>query len=174
MRKGIHNRSALFLLFIGAVFLLNACAYYSFTGATIPGHLQTIAVPLTEDRSGGQLPDLDDELTGLLTDQFVNRTRLALEQNMAEADVVLESQIESYTNQPTSVTGREQADLNRVTIRVSTQYYDQRRDSLLMEQTFTSFEEYEPRRGIDGEREAARAALETMASDIFTAATSNW
>lgn len=154
--------------------LLTGCAYYSFSGATIPSHLETIAVPLAENRAGGSLPGLDDELTRLLTNRFVSRTRLALSRDETSADVVLQSRIESYTTRPTSVTGANQAALNQVTIRVHVRYYDQRRDSVLMEQDFTSFEEYDPRRGLAGEGEAASAALETLASDIFTAATSNW
>lgn len=164
-------------LFLAAVLLgglLQGCAFYSFSGATIPSHLQTIAVPLVEDQSASSIPGLDDELTGLLTDQFVNRTRLSLASDQSGADVVLECSIDQYTNRPSSVTGDQQAALNRVTVRVSARYYDQARDSLLLDQQFSSFEEYDPAQGLDGETSAATAALETLASDIFTAATSNW
>lgn len=154
-------------------FLLGGCAYYSFSGASLPSGLETIAVPLSEDRTGSSLPGLDDEFTTRLTDRFVNQTRLDLASGTQQADLVLESWIQGYTNEPTSVTG-EQAALNRVTIRVGVRYLDQARDSLLVEQTFSSFEEYDPAAGLDGEREAALAALETLAEDIFTAATSDW
>lgn len=173
MKKRVHN-TAPFVLVVCAAGLLQACAYYSFSGATIPPHLQTIAVPLVEDQSNNSIPGLDDELTSFLTDQFVNRTRLSLASDPSEADVVLEGRITEYSNRPTSVTGDERAALNRVTVRVSARYYDQQQDSLLLDQQFSSFEEYDPGQGLDGESAAARAALETLASDVFTAATSNW
>jgi outer membrane lipopolysaccharide assembly protein LptE/RlpB len=160
------------LLFAGL--LLQGCAYYSFSGATIPSHLQTVSVPLVEDQSDSSIPGLDDELSSRLTDQFVNRTRLSLASDQTTADVVLECSIDEYSNRPSSVSGNQEAALNRVTIRVSARYYDQQRDSLLLDRQFSSFEEYDPAQGLDGESSAAVAALETLASDIFTSATSNW
>lgn len=173
MKQTAHKFAA-FLAVVFAAGLLQACAFYSFSGATIPSHLQTVAIPLVEDQSANSIPGLDDELTSFLTDQFVNRTRLSLSNDPQSADVVLEAVISDYSNRPTSVTGDERAALNRVTVRASARYYDQQRDSVLLDRQFSSFEEYDPGQGLDGESAAARAALETLASDIFTAATSNW
>lgn len=151
----------------------SSCAYYSFSGATLPSRLETIAVPLVEDETATSIPGLSDRFTSDLTDRFVNQTRLSLASSVEDADVVLEGTIQGYTNQPTSVTG-EEARLNRVTVRVNVRYYDQVQDSVLLDQTFSSFEEYDPQEGLDGERQAAFAALETLAGDIFTSATSDW
>lgn len=166
---GVAGTVALVLIAVG----LGGCAYYSFSGASLPARLETIAVPLAEDRTGSRIPGLDDEFTSELTDRFISQTRLSLAGNAQDADVLLESWIANYVNEPTSVTG-DQAALNRVTIRVGVRYYDQVQDSLLLEQTFSSFEEYDPALGLDGERQAATAALATLAEDVFTAATSDW
>jgi len=154
---------------------LPACGYYSFTGATIPSNLDTIAIPLVQDNSLSPLTALDEEMTQRLIDRFVQQTRLSLETSEAEADAVLTATLDRYTNVPTSVTGEERAQRNRVTITVSVRYVDQVEDEELLQRTFSSFEDYDPVvDGLDGERVAALAALENIADDIFTAATSNW
>lgn len=150
------------------------CAYYSFTGATIPSHLSTIAIPLAVDNSVSTVTDLDERLTQLLVERFVNQTRLALEPGEPDADAVLIARIESYRNVPTSVSGDEVAETNRVTIGVAVEYVDQVNDEVLLQQSFSGFAEYDPNEGFDEERAAAIRALENVTEDIFNRATSNW
>jgi S-adenosylmethionine synthetase len=64
---------------------------------------------------------------------------------------------------------------NRVTIAVEVRYYDQVEDQEMLSRTFENFGEYNPNEtGLDGERTAAQEALEKIADDIFSAATSDW
>ena len=151
------------------------CGYYSFTGATIPEQLGTIAVPLVENNASSPITTLDQNLTDLLIDRFVGQTRLVLEPTETDADALLQARIQRYANEPTSVSGDERATRNRVTLTVAVDYTDQTQDEELLQRTFTGFSEYDPvTEGLSGEEEAARAALEIIADDIFTAATSNW
>ncbi len=153
---------------------LSGCAYYSFSGASIPSHLTTIAIPLAEDRSLGPLTVLDEALTEFLIERFVRQTRLSLVENEDEADILLTTQITRYTNVPTSVTGQERAQFNRITLSVSAQYRNQVDDDVL-ERTFSSFDDYDPLEGgLEAEETAALSALSNIADDLFTAATSNW
>jgi hypothetical protein len=153
----------------------SGCAYYSFSGATIPSRLNTVAIPLVVDNTISPINTLDQTLTDFLTSRFVGQTRLRLQTNEQQADALLEARIQSYENEPTSVSGDEVASRNRVSIRVSVTYYDQVEDQEMLNQTFSSFGEYDPAAsGLDGERTAAQQALENIADDIFTAATSNW
>lgn len=156
-----------------ASILSSGCAYYSFTGASIPEHLSTVAVPLVDDNTVSTVTGMDDELTRLLVDRFVRQTRLSLETNESGADALLEVDITRYVNQPTSVSGQEQATRNRVTVTARVTYTDQVNDVELVSRTFSAFEEYDP---FDPSQEeiAAFAALEKIADDVFTAATSNW
>jgi len=168
-----HLAGTLLVLLLAV--LLPACAYYSFTGATIPERFETIAIPLAEDNSRSPLPTLDEELTERLTNRFVRQTRLTLETTEADADAVLTTTIARYVNEPTAVRGDERAAQNRVTIAVRVRYLDQVEDRPLVDRTFTSFEQYDPvADGPDGEEAAALAALDNIADDIFTAATSDW
>lgn len=149
--------------------------YYGFSGATIPSHLETIAIPIAEDNTSSPVPTLDRDLTNLLTEQFVDRTSLSLENSEADADAVLSARIRGYSNQPTGVSGDERATRNRVQIDVQIRYQDQVNDSTMVNQTFSGSENYDPNEsGLNGERQAARIAIEQVAEDIFTTATSNW
>lgn len=158
----------------GSLLSLAGCGYYSFTGATIPTHLNTIAIPLVIDNSINTIPSLGDELTERLVNRFVRQTRLSLAPNEDEADAVLTVEIQRYNNAPSSISGDERAARNRVTISVSVVYQDQAEEKELLRRTFSNFEEYDPLLGIEEEANAALAALENVADDIFTAATSNW
>lgn len=156
-------------------FVLPGCAYYSFTGATIPTHLETVSIPIVQDNSTSPVTGLSDLFTEMLSDRFVDQTRLVLEPDESSADVVLQATIERYVNQPTSVGAGEQAAQNRVSITVSVVYADQVEEEELLARTFTAAAEYSPaEQGFEGEQEAAELALDTIADDIFTAATSNW
>ncbi|WP_228350545.1 LptE family protein [Rhodocaloribacter litoris] len=171
MRTGWIRRKVVWLLALLPV----GCAYYSFSGATIPSHLHTIAIPLAEDRSVSPVTALDERLTRLLVDRFVGQTRLSLEPDPEAADAVLFVTIDRYQNEPTAVGGQERTTRNRVTLSVTARYVDRTEERELLRRSFQGFEEYDPvAQGLAGEETAAFAALEKIADDIFTAATSNW
>jgi len=162
------------LVLIGFVFSLQSCSYYSFSGVSIPPHLNTIAIPLAEDESAGPLTLLDESLTELMIERFVQQTRLSLIEDETEADLLLTAQITRYGNAPTSVTGQERAQFNRVSISITAQYINQI-DNDTMERTFRGFDDYDALEGgLEAEESAALTALENIADDLFTAATSNW
>lgn len=164
---------AVLLLFGTSV--LPGCTYYSFTGASIPSHLETIAIPIAEDNTSSPVNRMGADLTDLLTGRFVDRTSLSLTTNDSEADALLTARIRQYTNQPTGVSGDERATTNQVTIRVQVRYVDQTEEEELLNQTFSGVANYNPvEAGLAGERQAAQNALENVADDIFTTATSNW
>ena len=161
------------VLWLLLMLLVPGCAWYSFTDASIPEHLNTVAIPLVEDNTVSTVTGLDDEMTRLLVDRFVRQTRLSLENDEQSADALLRVVINRYTNQPTSVSGQEQATRNRVTVAVQVTYVDQTTGTDLVSRSFSAFEEYDPF-DTSQEETAAFAALEKIADDVFTAATSNW
>ena len=155
--------------------LSGGCGVYSFSGASIPARLQTVAVPLAEDRSTGGPPALDRLLTDALVARFADRSRLALEPDEAEADAVVRAVIEQFSVAPAAVTSEDnQAALNRVSLAVRVVVEDRVEPGELLARTFTASEDYAPAAGLQGEADAAAAALEQIARDAFTAATSDW
>ena len=160
------------LILLAASF--SGCAFYSFSGANIPSHLETISIPIVQDNTSSPLNTMGNDLTDLLTDRFVDRTSLSLTTNDADADALLSARIQQYTNRPTGVSD-ERATTNEVTIRVQVRYVDQAENEELLNQTFTGAASYNPvEAGLSGEQQAAQNALQNVADDIFSTATSNW
>lgn len=151
----------------------SGCAYYSFTGATIPQHLNTVAIPLAEDLTASPISDMDAVLTRGLVDRFVGQTRLQLETDESQADALLTVDIERYVIEPAAVGGENRATLNRLTIRVMAAYLDREQNNQVFERAFSSSIEYDPA-NLANEEAAAAEVLDNIADDIFTAATSNW
>ena len=160
-----------------ATLLIGGCGFYGFQAGSIPSNLNTIAIPLVQDNSISPLTTLDQDMTELLTDRFVNRTRLTLISNDPDADALLNATIERYQSEPTTVSDDNRASANQVTIRVRVRYLDQTKAPAepMLEREFSASSNYDPvAEGIEGERTAASDALEQVADDIFSAATSNW
>lgn len=153
--------------------LAMGCGYYSFTGASIPEHLGTVAIPLAEDATSNPIPDLGGMLTERLVERFVRQTRLELETDETEADAVLSAEIRQYAVRPAAVGGEYRAALNQLSITVSARYADRVEEQEVFERSFSASFEYDPS-DFTGEEEAATEALDDIADDIFQAATSNW
>lgn len=174
--EAVRGRSVLrvFLLSGTLALVLAACGIYSFSGAAIPEHLRTVAIPPAEVRAQGAVPDLDRALTDALIQRFVDQTRLSLEPDDTQADAVLDVTLERYTISPVAVTGNDIASLNRVTISVAARYTDRVEERERLSRTFSDSQDYDPATGAGGEAEAAARAIDKIAGDIFTAATSDW
>jgi hypothetical protein len=157
-----------------ALLALPACAYYSFTGAALPEHLRTVAVPLVEDRAAGAVPDLDRALTDALVERFADRTRLRLETDEGAADLVVRATLQRYQIAPVAVTGEEQAALNRLSVALAVVAEDRVQSRERLRRTFTASADYDPAAGAAGEAEAAARVVERLADDVFTAASSDW
>jgi len=93
-RLRIHRLALLLAIALGLA--ASGCAYYSFSGATIPSQLNTVSIPLAVDNTISPINSLDQDLTDLLTDRFVGQTRLRLQTSEQQADAVLNTRIQSY------------------------------------------------------------------------------
>lgn len=164
-------RRALLVFALGAA--VSGCAY-SFSGASIPERLQSVAVPLAEDRAAGGPAALDQRLTDALISRFADRSRLSLESDEGAADAVVRATIERYAVAPAAVTGTNLAALNRVSVAVRVVVTDRVEGRDLLDRTFTATEDFAPNEGLQGEAEAAERAVAQVARDAFTAATSDW
>lgn len=158
--------------------LLTGCGVYSFSGTSIPDYLRTVAVPIAESRAAGGPATLDQLLTDALVDRFADRSRLALVSDETEADAVVRAVIERYVIEPVSVSGENVADLNRVSLTVRVVVEDRvgadGAPGELLARTFTGASEFAPAAGFSGEADAAAEAVDQIARDAFTAATSDW
>jgi CRISPR/Cas system endoribonuclease Cas6 (RAMP superfamily) len=162
-------------LLLVLLFGLTGCTYYGFSGATIPQEHQTITIVPVENATTSTIQDPEGRLTDLLNERFVERTRLRLETNANEADVVLSGRLIEYREAPTSVSGDERATQNEVTIRAEVQYRATENDSLLLDDVYTQSDTYAlSGEGAQSAGAAAQVVLENIADAVFADATSNW
>lgn len=157
------------------LFMAGGCFRYSFTGTSIPPGVNTIFIPFFADQSNSGLGDLTNRLNDALIDRFVNQSRLQLANTEDDADAILEGVIVSYTNQPFSIGGDEQANQNEVTITVRASFAYASKGNTEWSKSFTGKFTYDPITSpIEGENEAASRALQQIANNMFNDAVSNW
>lgn len=156
--------------------ILSACSY-SFTGASIPPHLESIAIPLFDDRSGSGEPSLREDFTNELITKFIDDNSLQIRERV-NADAILESTILSLADAPSSVGAQgefAEVETRRVTITVRVIYKDFVMKKTIFEQTFSNYADYVNEGDITILRnDAIQIAIDKITEDILLAVVSNW
>jgi hypothetical protein len=161
-------------LFIAVIVVnFNGCCIYSFTGASVPEHLKTIAIPIADDRSGGAEPGLREKITQLLTQKFIDDNTLQVS-DKSTANAILECTIVSLTDAPAIVSAGEQIATRRITISVQVVNKDLVKRKTLFEKTFSNYGDYPSGGSIDSRRTAIEEAIEKITQDILLDTVSGW
>lgn len=152
---------------------LSACSY-SFTGASVPAHLKTIAIPISIDRTGSGEASLSDDFTNELINKFLNDNTLQVTER-TNADAVLECTILSLTDSPQVVTGGEDIQTRRLTLNAKVVYRDMVQKKNIFERNFSNYGDYNDSGDITLAREEAiAAAIDKITEDILLGVVSNW
>lgn len=160
-------------IFIFLLAFILACRY-SFTGASVPPHLRTIAVPLFDDRSGFGQASIREELTNRIIEKFIDDNTLRIADKDV-ADSILEGVILQITDRPVAVGAGEVVNRRRVSITVRVVFRDMVKRRKVWERNFTNWGEYEPTMNIERRREEAiKFAIDKLAEDILLSTVSNW
>jgi len=172
----LTNKLKILSVFIFITLFLSACSY-SFTGASIPKHLTSIAIPLFDDRSGSAEPNLREDFTNELITKFIDDNSLQVRERV-NADAILECTILSLQDSPSSVgaqSGAEQITTRRITIAVRVVYKDFIIKKTIFEQTFSNYSDYVNEGNITTLRnEAIQEVIDKVTEDILLAVVSNW
>jgi hypothetical protein len=173
----ITSRSAalfIFLYITPAVVNFNGCCFYSFTGASLPQHLQTVAIPVADDRSGSGEYGLRELFTNELTQKFIEDNNLSIT-DRTNASSVLECVIASYSDAPAVVKPGEVVETRRITISVAVVFRDLVQRRTVYERTFSNYGDY-PSAGasLDQRREAIETAIDRITDDILLDTVSGW
>jgi hypothetical protein len=162
------------------IFLLLAFAFgayscnYSFKGAAPPEGIRSIFIPTIIDESGFGLPTLSEEMTTLLKNKFINDNTLEYA-DKTEADGMIECVIRSVTDEPLVVTGNEQVSRRKVTLVVTVDFYNLKKQKSIWKKDFSNWGEYDSSTGGFSQRdEGVRAAEEKITEDILLDVISNW
>ncbi|MGH2569539.1 MAG: LPS assembly lipoprotein LptE, partial [Bacteroidota bacterium] len=110
------------LFFIFTSFFFIGC-YYSFSGASVPPHLNTIAIPIVDDQSGYGDPTLRELFTNELVQRFRSDNTLEMG-DVTSADALLRGAIISVREAAAVVAPGEQVTLRRLTVVVRMTFQD--------------------------------------------------
>lgn len=147
--------------------------FYSFTGASVPAHLKTIAIPYAEDRSGSAEPNLSQTFTDNLTQKFIQDNTLNLAERV-NADAILETTILPFTDAPLAADQeRNSITKRRVNVNARVVYRDMVQKKVIFDKTFTRYADYEAA-SITGRTEAIESAIDLITEDILLGVVSNW
>jgi len=172
-QKNKFYLSTMLLLIAATMINLTSCCTYSFTGSSVPGHLQTVAIPIAEDRSGAGLPGLRELLTQGLIREFIDDNSLQVT-DRTQADAIIECTIVSYSDAPSIVAAGENVEQRRVTVTVRVLYKDLVKRVNIFDKNFSNFGDYKPGTAQNERVLASEVAIDKITEDILLAVVAGW
>jgi hypothetical protein len=173
-------RNPLSLLAPAIVSLLALGGCYSFTGASVPANLKTIAIPLVDDQSGFGEPGLREEFTTALTNLFISDNSLEVADRTG-ADAILEGVITSVSDAPAVIQGpatgqqAEQVSKRRITITAKFTMQDMKLHRKMWEKSFSNWGDYDTGGGGASQRQTGiQEAIRKVTEDILQETVSGW
>jgi hypothetical protein len=159
-------------LLIALSVALSGC--YSFTGASVPSHLTTIAIPLVDDRSGFGHPGLREMMTQELIDLFIGDNSLEVADRLT-ADSMLEGAITGVTDAASVVGEGESVSSRRVTVQAKFSFQDLKLRKKIWEKSFSNWGDYETTEDIFQQQQAGlQEAIRKISEDILLQTVSGW
>lgn len=171
--NAMHKRTGTLLLLFGLLtVILQGC--YSFSGASIPEHLHTVAVPLFDDASQAGIAEFRERCTRRLVNKVEAQSDLSIEPDLSRANAVLKGVIVSYADEPSQLgSSTERAVTNRVTIVLKAEFEDMVKHEQLFSQTFVGFADYQAG-SYSAQQGAIDSAIDMAVDELFNRMISNW
>ena len=170
-QTGTFKLAGILLIWSGVI-LIGGCAY-SFTGASVPPHLSTLAIPLVDDQSGYGEPGLRELFTTQLNNLFINDNSYQIT-DRASADAVLEGVITRVSDAPAAVGGEEQVRTRRVTVTVRFRFEDRKLRKTVWEKTFSNWGDYTSLTAQSQVRAGLDEAMRKVSEDVLLETVSGW
>lgn len=161
------------LLFTVYCSLLFSGCYYSFSGASVPPHLKTVAIPFVDDQSGYGDPTLRDLFTNELVQRFRSDNTLEMA-DVSGADAVLRGNIVSVKEAPVVVAPGEQVTLRRLTVVVHMTFQDLKLRKTVWEKDFSNWGDFASGGGATQRNEGLKEAVRKLTEDILNETVSGW
>ena len=172
MNNGSISTPLLFAVVFTAALSGLGCPY-SFTGASVPSHLKTIAIPLVDDRSSFGEAGLREQFTTALTNLFISDNSLEVA-DRTTADAVLEGSIVSIADAPSVVGSGERVSKRRITISVTFAFQDMKLRKKAWEKTFSNWGDYDSGGGLSQRDAGLQEAIRKITEDILLETVSGW
>lgn len=163
----------MFLTACIAILSLQACKYYSFTGADT-GNAETFQVNFFQNTAQLVEPGIDRDFTLQLQDLIQDQTSLSLVNN--NGDLVYEGEITRYYVAPMTATSDSRAAQNRLTITVNVRYYNTLDPEKDFEQNFSFYFDFDGNAQLTGAQkdEAINEVFTRITQDVFNASLTDW
>ncbi len=170
----IRTKKIMMLIAFMPVILFMSSCNYSFKGAAPPEGIKTIYIPTIRDESGFGLPNLSEEMTTLLKNKFINDNTLEYTEK-TKADGMIDCVVKSITDEALVVSGNEQVSRRKVTIVVSVEFTNLKKQKSIWKKDFSNWGEYDSSTGGFSKRdEGVRSAEDKITEDILLDVISNW
>lgn len=168
-------QSRFFLFPFSFLLTLFGCAGcpYSFTGASVPPHLKTIALPIAEDQSGYGDPTLRDQFSRELLQRFINDNTLQ-PADRNSADSILEGVITSVKDAPVVVEAGDRVVKRRITVTVHMTFQDVKLRKKVWEKDFTQWGDYPSGGGLTQRNAGIAEAVRKLTEDILNETVAGW
>lgn len=146
---------------------------YSFTGASVPSHLKTIAIPTVEDQSTFGEPGVRERMTAELTTLFLTDNSFQVA-DRGTADAVLKGVITNITDAPAAVEQGETVRSRRITMSAKFTFQDMKFRKTLWEKTFSNWGDYPVTGGSSQRRVGLDEAMKKITEDVLLETVSGW
>lgn len=154
-------------------FFAIACSVsYSFTGASISPQVKTYTIYDFTDRIR-QNPTLSDYIAEQMKDKFTRQTSLGYAND--GGDLEFEGSIVGYEVKPISVQSNDEASQNRLTIRVSMKFTNNKEPENDFETEFSAYSDFSSDFNLsDVEESLVETIVTQIINDIYNKAVANW
>jgi hypothetical protein len=145
---------------------------YSFTGGSVPEHLETLYIAPVEDVSGFGDPQFRILLNEEMIRNFEDDASFVLVNRNGDARI--EAVIKRIVEEPVELSPGELETERKITVSIEVAYNDLVKKKLIWEKSFSNFEVFEIANAQTARNEALGVAIEQTALDILFAVVSGW
>lgn len=156
-----------------ACLAVTSCGIYSFSGTSIQPDVQTVTIDYFGYSALKVNPNLSNDLTEAVKNQFRKMTRL--EQVDTDGDLEILGEVTGYNVQASAVTADEVAAQNRLTVTVKITFTNRKYPEEDFEKNFSQYADYESTNSLDAvESTLCQEIVKKLVDDIFNATVANW
>lgn len=159
-------------LLIVIAFLISSCAFYSFSGSTLPSHLKSVDLPLFANAT--LQPGVAEDITQELNREILSSNLLRIVSD--DGDATISGTVMSYSNDPHTfgATDDRQVDVDQYKVRISVEvlFSDNKRNEPLYSGTVTGEGIYDFR--TENEEHGKTRAIKEIVERVMQNSVQSW
>ncbi len=168
------RRFCLMLFSAVLIFAAVSCTIsYSFTGASVSPDVKTYTIGNFPNRAKLVNPTLSDYVVEQLRDKFTRQTSLNYQNE--GGDLEFEGTITGYDVQPMAIKSDDQAAQNRLTVKISVKFTNNKNHEQDFETEFSAYADFSSDDILsDVEEPLVKKIMELIIDEIFNKSVANW